>query len=98
MNKLGKTAVFLCLAFCLVRLVEFGFAHIPPLKEGKCYELNAMPLVRVLDIKNHLSEGYSDVEVQVDYGGMFGNEVMRDRTRATFPELRQDVGKETKCY
>lgn len=84
-----KVALILALVFVMIRLGEFAFTHMPPYSEGDCVEAKESPAVVAKIEKNHIMDGYSDVEIQVL--------IYRYYAKASFIEQREVLGKKVKC-
>jgi hypothetical protein len=92
-SNLLKAALVLCLGYSLLRIVEFGYAHLPPHSAGECFEIPSVIGLTVKVDENYPLQGYSDVTINYAYKGYN----LKEKSSAGFVEQRQDFGVKVKC-
>jgi hypothetical protein len=87
--KMLKLAILVCLALAAIRLGEFIYQRVPPFREGTCYADKESTELVVKIVKNHILEGYSDIELEFIS--------FRADSKTSFSYLRYRLGEEVKC-
>jgi hypothetical protein len=83
-----KVAIAICVLFALANFVGLLYSHIPPYKEGECFEAPKQGVIAVIE-RNDILGGYSEVSATSPTGTQKGP--------VAFVELRHPAFKRVEC-